>query len=86
MYVTFSCRNFPTGNQMDHNFANMRVLMQVINLIKHPFIYSFITDIYGENILIRFWMKVCMTTFNKMEIFLIFTFATDGIKIKVTIF
>ena len=25
--VTFS--NFPTGNQMDHNFANMRVLMQV---------------------------------------------------------
>ena len=24
-------RNFPTGDQMDHNFANMRVLMQVTN-------------------------------------------------------
>ena len=69
---------------MDHNFANMRVLMQVINLNEHPFIYSFIMDIYGENILIRCWMKVCMITFNKMEIFRIFTFATDG-KIKVTI-
>ena len=25
----FYSRNFPTGDQMDHNFANMRVLMQV---------------------------------------------------------
>merc|ERR1712029_1118853 len=24
-------KNFPTGNQMDHNFANTRVLMQVLD-------------------------------------------------------
>ena len=29
--LTFS--NFPTGNQMDHNFANMRVLMQVREMV-----------------------------------------------------
>ena len=55
---------------MDHNFANMRVLMQVgkINFVG-------MCNSLNKH---RFWIKISMTTFKKMETFPISTFAIDG--------
>ena len=55
---------------MDHNFANMRVLMQVYCNSCFKF---FLTDLPS-----RCWTKVFMTTFSRMETSLIFISAIAG--------
>ena len=59
---------------MDHNFANLRILMQVLQMMGF-----FIT--LGKYPHFRFLIKDFMTAFRKMETFPISTSVIDGIEL-----